>query len=294
MVALRSVFFGGLRLSGLPFLVRHTLQRSRVTILMFHDPEPARTDLYLAALARRYNIISLETCLEALERGWTGLPRRALVITLDDGFARNRELLALFRKHAVRPAIFLCGGIVATRRRFWFTVAMSRTTKESLKRVSDEERLRELARLGFSETEEQAEPQALPAAAIAELRDAVDFGAHTMTHPILPRCDAGKARLEVENSKQELEERFGLRIRAFAYPNGDFTDRDEQFVRQAGFSCAVTTEAGFVGPRTNPFRLPRLGMNDAGSVSEAIVTASGLWSFLRSLLRPRAGESKRA
>ncbi len=54
-----------LRYSGLPWLVRETLQRDKVTIAMFHDPSPEAAERAFSWLAARYNIISLEAFLEA-------------------------------------------------------------------------------------------------------------------------------------------------------------------------------------------------------------------------------------
>lgn len=294
MSPLRSAFFGALHLSGLPFLLRHTVQRNRVTILMFHDPSAASARRHLPALARRYNIISLEKCLEALKGGFDQLPSRSLVVTYDDGFSRNHALLELFKAHGIRPTIFVCSGIVGTRRRFWFTVPMDNSEKARLKTLTDAERLAELDKLGYRDDDEQPQAQALSAEEMAELQSVVEFGSHTISHPVLPRCTEEKAWQEIADSKRSLEQQFGLGVSSFAYPNGDATPRDEQFVKKAGYSCALTTKEGLVDRASDPFRLPRIAVNDNGSVSEAIVSASGLWAVLRPVLKAVASVARRS
>lgn len=291
---IRSAFFGALHLSGLPFLLRHTVQRNRVTILMFHDPTAESAKRQLRALARRYNIISLDQCLEALKGGFDQLPSRPLVVTYDDGFSRNHELLDLFKSLGIRPTIFVCSGIVGTRRRFWFTVPMDGAAKQRLKSLTDEERLRELEKLGYRDSAELPQAQALSAEEISQMEGVVEFGSHTISHPVLPRCTEEKAWKEIADSKRSLEQQFGFGVSSFAYPNGDATERDEQFVKKAGYRCALTTKEGLVDRSSDPYRLPRLAVNDNGSVSEAIVSASGLWAVLRPILKTVASVARRS
>lgn len=47
---------------------------------------------------------------------------------------------------------------------------------------------------------------------------------------------------------------------AFAYPYGDYTQQSRDIVEEAGFLCAVTTEAGKAKPGMDPMLLPRVRM----------------------------------
>lgn len=57
---------------------------------------------------------------------------------------------------------------------------------------------------------------------------------------------------------------------AFAYPFGDYTKECEQALEEAGFLCAVTTEAGKCSPGTDPYALPRVRMSGGQSLEEFI------------------------
>lgn len=53
---------------------------------------------------------------------------------------------------------------------------------------------------------------------------------------------------------------------AFAYPFGDYSENCVEYVKEAGFSCAVTTEPGKVFPGKNPLLLPRVRMSCGQSI----------------------------
>src|SRR5674476_1094300 len=155
------------RWSGLPFLLRETVQRRRTTILFYHDIGPEALDLQLSVLSKRYSFIPLRDYVKALQSGRvSSLPPKSMVVTLDDGFCSNYALLDVFRKHHVTPTIFICSGIVGTNRKFWTLAVGNRDEKERLKRVHDEARLQALASLGYTETASFAERHALSRAEI--------------------------------------------------------------------------------------------------------------------------------
>jgi peptidoglycan/xylan/chitin deacetylase (PgdA/CDA1 family) len=94
-----------------------------------------------------------------------------------------------------------------------------------------------------------------------ELCDAVsqgmDLGAHTVTHPHLPRIDPAEAESELRQSRMEIEHRTGARVTAFAYPYGEWNPA----LRAAAachFKVACTTELRFVEDGADPLLLPRL------------------------------------
>ncbi|MDD6646665.1 MAG: polysaccharide deacetylase family protein [Firmicutes bacterium] len=57
---------------------------------------------------------------------------------------------------------------------------------------------------------------------------------------------------------------------AFAYPYGDYNDSCRQVVEDAGFLCAVTTQAGKAYPGDDPMLLPRVRMSLGQSIDQFI------------------------
>ncbi|MBK6931682.1 MAG: polysaccharide deacetylase family protein [Saprospirales bacterium] len=289
MSALRNLVFKAIRYSGLPFLFREMWQRKQVTIVMLHDPAPGAAEAAFLYLAKKYNIIGLDDYLEA-RRNNRKLPPKALIITLDDGHAGNRALLPVLEKHKIPVTIFLCAGIVGTNRRFWFKHKDPAIRTEALKQVSNREKLEHLAAAGFWPEREFPTPQALDAGQIGDLSPCVNFQSHTVFHPCLPKCTYAEARCEIFQSKQLLEQQYGLRINALAYPNGDYSDRDASLAKAAGYACAITVDYGFNNLKTDPYRLKRLSIDDTDQVDAVCVKAAGVWTLLMNL----AGKRRRS
>ena len=111
---------------------------------------------------------------------------------------------------------------------------------------------------------------------ISEMKDYVDFQSHTMFHPILPSCDDNEARKEIFESKEFLENEYGLPINKIAFPNGDFSERDMLLVKEAGYKCSLTTEPGFNTLSSNIFRLKRISVLDNLNKNELAVLVSGI------------------
>ena len=96
----------------------------------------------------------------------------------------------------------------------------------------------------------------------AQVRDWIaaghDIGSHTLTHPILTRLAAGQAREEIFASKKKLEDLFGRAIEHFCYPYGDWNSAVRDWVIEAGYRTASTTEYGVNTPETSSFTLRRI------------------------------------
>lgn len=72
-----------------------------------------------------------------------------------------------------------------------------------------------------------------------------DIGAHSMTHRNLARISPEEARREIFDSKKLLEDMFGRPVRHFCYPYGGWNRMIRDFVHEAGYETATTTDADF-------------------------------------------------
>ncbi len=90
----------------------------------------------------------------------------------------------------------------------------------------------------------------------------VEFGAHTMTHINLTKVDDDTAKKEIVESRKAVEKLTGVPCLTFAYPYGRYSDSHIEFVKNAGFTTAVTTKKRIVKfSRANPHELPRLSIS---------------------------------
>ncbi|MBN1820781.1 MAG: polysaccharide deacetylase family protein [Prolixibacteraceae bacterium] len=278
----RKIAFVLIRVSGIPFLFRNLIQKNKVTILLFHDISVQTADKTFRYLSKKYNFISLQYFLNAVKNTVDyPLPKKALIITFDDGFKQNYELKEIFKKYKIPVTIFICAWLVNTKRHFWFERNTSNYSLEELKKMSNSKRLKILEKAGFNPLKEYNSTQVLSKTQIENMKDIVDFQSHTLTHPCLPNCSDSVAMKEIFESKLLLEQRYNLKINALAYPNGDYSERDIQFAKESGYTCGLTVDYGFNNINTDLFLLKRLCVNDTDNMNELIVKASGFWDFVK-------------
>jgi peptidoglycan/xylan/chitin deacetylase (PgdA/CDA1 family) len=260
-------------------LVRATIARRRVSILMYHQPTPETLERHLRYLARHYRLIPLRTLVEALHRRtWDNVPKRALVVTIDDGARAVVGLLDLLRRYEVPATTYVCSAIVGTNRRFWFEGVPD---PWDLMELPQDERLTELARLGVDPCEQARQGSSLTLDELGLVAEVAEIGSHTRLHPPLPTCTAEEAELEIRASRAEIEAVTGRRCRDFCYPHGIYGEREVGLARASGYDSARTTDIGWNGPGTDPFRLRILGTIDDGSVARLAAELSGIGFLFR-------------
>lgn len=279
---MRKTIFTLLRYSGIPFLLREIVQRKRVTIVMFHNPSVESVEQSIKYFSKRYNIISLNDFIKANQlKDSSFLPKKALIVTFDDGHIGNYNLLPYFRKYNFIPTIFLCASIVGTKKQFWFNFLHPSKSEIDLAKISNTDRLEYLSKKGYRQEQEYENCEALTKELILEMIPFVDFQSHTLSHPYLPMCNDVEAEKEILESKHILESVFKLTITSIAYPNGDYTNRDIQIVKKAKYLCGITVDGGYNNVMSDIFRLKRLSVNDTEDINELIVKTSGLWAFIK-------------
>ena len=99
----------------------------------------------------------------------------------------------------------------------------------------------------------------------------VRFGAHTLTHPVLSRCETSHAETEIRQSIVRLQREVTFPSQIFCYPVGrlqDFSARDMRTVEGAGMLGAVATipdvmTSAYLGQDPDwRWRIPRHGLDD--------------------------------
>lgn len=173
-----------------------------------------------------YNVISLNDAYACLFMG-RPVPRRAVVLTFDDGCENFREYAwPILKAYRFPASVFLVADLIGHETRW----------------VTD---IPEKAPLMTGET-------------IRSLhKEGVMFGAHTLNHVYLTRCTPDEARREIVESKSRLEDLLGETVSDFCYPYGDYNAQVAEMVRDAGFRCGLTCIRAAANYAKNPFELPR-------------------------------------
>lgn len=284
MTVMVSLLGSGLALMirwlGLGWVIRNTIARKGVSIIVYHDPDSARLSAHLEYIHRRYSVIPLERLVDAPRSGhWDDIPPKSVVINLDDGHVGNFALMDLFHKYRIEPTVFLCTQVVGTNRAFWFK-GLYPPTLQRLEAVDNGERLRVLAEeSGFHQHRDlpTAERQGLSRAEILAMREACAFGAHSRFHPALTTCTDYDAWEEMAGSKSEVEALVGRRCDHFAYPAGRFAHREADMAERAGYLSARTVDIGWNTPGTDPYRLKVLSMDSRSTTMLAAELAGHKW-----------------
>src|SRR5204862_7056622 len=92
----------------------------------------------------------------------------------------------------------------------------------------------------------------------------VTVAAHTVNHVDLGKVALEQARLEVFESRQQLEEITGKEVLLFSFPFGGFHNiRPEvrTLVVEAGYQALFSAHGGFIDENTELYDIPRIGVS---------------------------------
>ncbi|MGP9801185.1 polysaccharide deacetylase family protein [Rheinheimera sp. NSM] len=290
----------------LHWMLKQLTAANRLTILIYHqvlaEPDPlfpgqmhaARFAQHMALLQRYFSPLPLSEAVQRLQQH--RLPRAAVAVTFDDGYANNLDVaLPILQQYGITATCFIATGF-SDGQSMWNDI-ISDTVRHATASAKT-------AALNFTAFGRQL-PPALPLQDVAQLIQALlmavkylppaqrlaiaqtfaadnafspqpvmmqpvqllrwhqagmELGAHTVNHPILATLDDNTAATEISQSKQQLSA-LGVPVNGFAYPNGrfgkDFGQRDMALVQQAGFDFAVSTNSGSNGAQQDKFALRR-------------------------------------
>jgi peptidoglycan/xylan/chitin deacetylase (PgdA/CDA1 family) len=250
-------------------LALHRLARlgaaaSRVRILYYHSisdapvrssVSPGSFESQLEYLVRDgYTLLSLSQAIDRLASE-TAFGERNAVVTLDDGFQDNYEhALPILSRLRVPATVFLTVGYIGT------------------------DRLPTLTRTDFM-------PRPLDWREVKEMQaQGIEFGSHTITHPMLSQVPLDVARREIGESKRMLEDRLGTAVPFFCYPRGDVNEAVRRIVCDEGYRAACSTLPGLNDRRTDLFGLRRTYISRRDSPPEFAKKMAGAYDLLQQAL----------
>jgi peptidoglycan/xylan/chitin deacetylase (PgdA/CDA1 family) len=228
------------------------------------------------------------------------LPENAIAVTFDDGYRDNYlNAFPVLKRYSVPATIFLATGVIGSGEILWHerVFAAFRETRVSelaglgpgntsrslksleMKLEAQKQILEclwsldgEAREIALRRLEQQLEVVAAKNVEMSRLmlswqevsemnREGIEFGAHTVNHPILAKLTVEDARQEICGSKNTIAEFIESAVTTFAYPvgrRGDFTETTKAIVAEAGFACGVTMIFGNNGVETDPYELRRI------------------------------------
>jgi peptidoglycan/xylan/chitin deacetylase (PgdA/CDA1 family) len=119
------------------------------------------------------------------------------------------------------------------------------------------------------------DPEQLATMSWDELREhaarGIAIGSHAVSHPHLTTLSEDELRRELNESKEEIEDRLGRPCQDLAYPYGEHDGRVRAAARAAGYGRAYALR----GSRTDAYAAPRLDLYRRHTVPRTLL--SGLF-----------------
>ena len=272
-----------------------------------HDPfnicvSPQHFAEQLIALRQLAEPIPLMVLLAGLREG--NLPKRAVVITLDDGYADTLyEAVPLLEQYHIPATVFVTTGYQG--RHFWWDILerilttpclppksylslpypikiqMEQLTLATRKQMlwqlynyllplPAEEReivMEQLQKWLVEDSDRGGRP--LDSTELRQLtaHELITIGGHTVTHPLLATLSPPQQEFEIRQCKIDLEGTIeGDPIAVFSYPNGSHSSITQSLIQKVGYQCACASYNDLIYQNSDPFQLPRFWISDWNGV----------------------------
>lgn len=257
-------------------------RREEVRILMYHKVSPlpperevpycnvpvAAFEAQMRFLAKSdLEVVALEELEGWLEGKALGSRRKKVVITFDDGFQDNYLYAApVLRRHRLPATFFVITGAVGRNAPF------------------DHLQWDGPARADQADHPEHWLP--LTWGMLGELKEQGHaIGSHTRSHRSFAGLTRSEVWDEVAQSKKELESGLQGTITAFSYPfgsgvYGDFNERTEGALKEAGYRLACTTKWGANRAGESGYRLKRIPVYDHDTLFDFKCKVAGAADWL--------------
>ncbi len=178
-----------------------------------------------------FRFVSIDEVSEILEKGRVDKP--FVCITFDDGYRDNyTDALPILKKEQVPFTVYVTTGFIDNKQSMWW--------------YPNE-------RLGLSR-DELLNLDAEPLCTIC---------AHTITHPKLENLSVQEQRVEIKQSKQDLESLLGHSVAHFSYPHGSYNDDTIGIIKECGFRTGLMAWGGVVRKGDDALQLHRIELRQS-------------------------------
>lgn len=266
-----------------------------LTVLAYHRIDrPECFEQHLRYLSEQMHPVSVEEVCQAVE-GRRGLPKRAVLVTFDDGDCSHVEFaLPMMREYGIPGVVFVIAGLLNTNCPTWFdeVKALARNGGKvsglsplspdnlvrALKRLDDDERIAAIKELRSTASIPSPKAPQLRSEDLSQLESAgLTIGNHSLTHPCLNRCTDERIQAEVCQSHAILSKALGRSPSSFAYPNGDVDERVIRSLSKLDYKTAFLFDHRVSDLRpSHRFKISRARVNSDTSISRFKTIVSGL------------------
>lgn len=303
------------------FTIDLLLNKNKIIVLMYHGVSAENVpksvvenydgkqvfvkkfERQLRYLLNRYHLLTLDEFCDFVSKK-KKLPENSLLLTFDDGYLNNYEVLfPVLKKYGVPATVFICPGLIGKNNPNWpdmlewavvacekkelhfdyagknylFSLnspAQKKSAIIEMKKIlitipSPKRKIivTELIKSLDVRKGYSFNYQLMDWEQIKKMQSLVCFGSHSLTHPILPVESVETVNKELIQSKKIIEKTLKRPVRAFAYPNGIYDENVKRAAANAGYGCAFTVGWGKVTSSSDTFSLRRIPVSGNDSLS---------------------------
>ena len=183
---------------------------------------------------KQFSVLYLEEAMAMVKNNT--LPKKAVVITFDDGYGDNYEnAFPILKEYTFPATIFINTEMVGKNTKGRSGTNFNLLTKEQIKEMHNSGLIR--------------------------------FGSHAKNHVKLSKISLPEVEKELVESKQILASLTGSPIQTFAYPFGDYNAQVQHIAKQ-NYSLSCTVEKGRVNTTSLLSALPRNAIDSGVTLTQ--------------------------
>ncbi len=276
-------------LSGKVRKINNKASNSEIILsVYFHNPTRKLFESTVKwFIKNKYKFISVEDLNEIL-KSEIEFPKSTVVFTVDDGWKDNKiNIVSIANKYKVPVTIFATTDPIEKEEGFWWSyiskgksIGLIKKTVNELKIVPNSFRIKNLLQV---KSTIKIDREALTIEELKEIssHNNIIIGSHTISHPILTKCSTRLVEYELKESKNILEKWINKPIKSFAYPNGEFKEREIEILKRNGYEIAFSTKQKYLTTdnRNQRFSIPRFDVLENVSFTENICRMTGVWFY---------------
>lgn len=283
---LASLVARGIFMVGLGKKAKKDLfSREVILPIYFHNPskkEFSESIQYLKKLG--FGFIGIDELTQVIKKE-IPFPKGKAFITVDDGWDSNYDNMVPIAEAEKVPITIFAATEGIENGNYWFNYAKASkkmglryVSKNELKDLPNAERLKIVEKIK-QEVSLERDAMTISQLQVIDKLPYVRIEAHSHIHPILPNCTYEEAQQDIATGKSKLESWLNRPITAFAYPNGDFGEREIKILEGLGFSLGFANKPSYIEPRhlEHAYKLPRIGFLEGASSIENQCRMLGLW-----------------
>lgn len=248
---------------GLCFIFDEIFNRSKnhIVVIALHSfstatwkysiPMPKFEKIVQKLIANKYNFIKLKEFENVINQK-TKIKGKYVLITIDDGYQDNLELVRIAEKYKIQPILFI------------ITSRNSVNTKE----------------LGTSL------PLLTENDVVGLFNKGWVVGSHGLTHSNLCFLDEASLSDELIKSRRYIEHLTSSSCACFSYPKGNTSAKIQEHVKKSGYSMAFGMNDSLINCfKFSKFEIPRVGLDSTHGVWEAICAISPTAIIIRGIVK---------